>query len=59
MKPLRTHVAGVDVHKEILAITVLIGDAESEPTVHQFECSTFTDDLMVHRRSSTSDGKIC
>ena len=46
MKPLRTHVAGVDVHKEILAITVLIGDAESEPSVHQFECSTFTDDLM-------------
>lgn len=46
MRPLRTHVAGVDVHKEILAITVLIGDAESEPTVHQFECSTFTDDLM-------------
>lgn len=46
MKPLRTHVAGVDVHKEILAITVLIGDAESEPTAHQFECSTFTDDLM-------------
>ncbi len=46
MKAIRTHVAGIDVHKEILAITVLIGDAESEPTVHQFECSTFTDDLM-------------
>ena len=46
MQPLRTHVAGVDVHKEMLAITVLIGNADSEPTVHQFECQTFTDDLM-------------
>lgn len=46
MKPILTHVAGVDVHKEMLAITVLIGDANSEPTVHQFECQTFTEDLM-------------
>jgi transposase len=46
VKALRSHVAGVDVHKEILAITVLIGDADSEPVAHQFECSTFTDDLM-------------
>jgi len=46
MKPLRTKVAGVDVHKEMLAITVLIGDAESEPEVQQFECQTFTEDLM-------------
>jgi transposase len=46
MKAIRSHVAGVDVHKEILAITVLVGDAESEPVAHQFECSTFTDDLM-------------
>ena len=46
MKALRTHVAGVDVHKEMLAITALIGDAESEPKAHQFECSTFTEDLM-------------
>lgn len=43
---LRTHVAGVDVHKEVLAITVLIGDADKEPEVKQFECSTFTEDLM-------------
>ena len=28
MEALRTHVAGVDVHKEILAITVLIGKHE-------------------------------
>ncbi len=46
MKAMRTHVAGVDVHKEMLAITVLIGDADSEPEVHQFECLTFTEDLM-------------
>jgi transposase len=46
MEALRTHVAGVDVHKEMLAITVLIGDPESEPKVTQFECSTFTDELM-------------
>lgn len=46
MEALRTHVAGVDVHKERLAITVLIGEAESEPKVEQFECSTFTEELM-------------
>jgi transposase len=45
MKALRTHVAGVDVHKEILAITVLIGRGDEDPKVHQFECSTFTEDL--------------
>ncbi len=46
MEALRTHVAGVDVHKEILAITVLIGDRESEPKVEQFECTTFTAELV-------------
>ena len=46
MKALRSNVAGVDVHKEMLAITVLIGEADQEPTVHQFECQTFTEDLM-------------
>ena len=46
MKAIRTHVAGVDVHKEMLAITVLIGEADAEPQVHQFECLTFTEDLM-------------
>lgn len=46
MEALRTHVAGVDVHKEMLAITVMIGDRESEPMVEQFECSTFSDELM-------------
>jgi hypothetical protein len=47
MKALKTHVAGVDVHKEILAITVLIGAADSEPVVQHFECQTFTEDLMA------------
>jgi len=46
MKAIRTHVAGVDVHKDIIVISVLVGDADKEPAVHQFECSTFTDDLM-------------
>jgi transposase len=46
IKALRTHVAGVDVHKEMLAITVLIGQADQEPRVEQFECPTFTEDLM-------------
>jgi len=46
MEALRTHVAGVDVHKEMLAITVMIGAADHEPGVEQFECSTFTEELM-------------
>jgi transposase len=46
MKALIAKVAGVDVHKEMLAITVLIGEADQEPQVHQFECQTFTEDLM-------------
>jgi len=47
MQALKTHVAGVDVHKEILAITVLVGAADEEPVAHHFECSTFTEDLMA------------
>ena len=47
MKALKTYVAGVDVHKEILAITVLIGAADEEPKAHHFECKTFTEDLMA------------
>ena len=47
MQAIRTHVAGVDVHKKILAITVLIGDADQNPSVQRFECSTFTEDLMA------------
>jgi transposase len=46
MQALRTHVAGVDVHKDVLAITVLRGRADAEPEVIQLECGTFTEDLM-------------
>jgi transposase len=45
MEPMLTHVAGVDVHKEILAITVLIGDLDKEPKKIQFQCKTFSEDL--------------
>lgn len=47
LQALKTHVAGVDVHKEILAITVLIGLPDEEPRAVHLECSTFTDDLMA------------
>jgi len=47
MKALKSHVAGIDVHKEMLAITVLIGELDGEPKEYQFESSTFTDDLMA------------
>lgn len=47
MRALRTHVAGVDVHKEILAITILTGDADKDPLVEQFTCNTFSEDLMA------------
>ena len=39
--------AGVDVHKEMLAITVMIGKGDEDPTVEHFECSTMTDDLRA------------
>jgi transposase len=47
MQAIRTHVAGVDVHKEILAITILIGAADEKPEVFQFSAETFTEDLMA------------
>jgi transposase len=47
MKALKTHVAGVDVHKEILVITVLVGAPDEEPVATHFECATFTEDLMA------------
>ena len=47
MQALRTHVAGIDVHKAILAITILKGDASADPKAEQFSCSTFTEDLMA------------
>ena len=39
--------AGIDVHKEMLAITVLMDELEGEPKEYQFESSAFTDDLMA------------
>lgn len=47
MKALRTHVAGVDVHKDILAITIMIGGGDEDPVLKHFECSTMTDDLKA------------
>jgi transposase len=47
MKALKTRVAGVDVHKEVLAITVLVGSPDEEPVAQHFECKTFTEDLMA------------
>ena len=50
MQALKTHVAGVDVHKEILAISILIGDtnANTQDLVpERFTCSTMTDDLRA------------
>lgn len=47
MKALKTHVAGVDVHKDILAITIMIGTGDQDPIVEHLECSTMTSDLMA------------
>lgn len=47
MKALKTHVAGVDVHKDILAITIMIGSGDEDPKVEHLECSTMTDDLRA------------
>ena len=46
MQVLCTHVAGIDVHKEVLAITTLIGASDEEPKETQFTCKTFTEDLV-------------
>lgn len=47
MQAIRTHVAGVDVHRDLLAITVIRGEADKTPEVIQFECKTFTEDLIA------------
>jgi transposase len=48
MQPMRTHVAGVDVHKEMLQISILIGSTDSQDLKPEhFECSTMTDDLRA------------
>jgi transposase len=45
MQAMKTHVAGVDVHKQVLVITALIGMTADEPKSYQFQCDTYTDDL--------------
>ena len=47
METLRTHVAGVDVHKDMLAITTMIGGEHEEVKIEQFECATMTEDLRA------------
>ena len=47
MKALRTNVAEVDVHKDMLAITTMIGAGNEDPIIEHFECSTMTDDLRA------------
>lgn len=47
MEAIRTHVAGVDVHKEVLALTLLKGRADQSPEVFQFEAKTFSEDLIA------------
>jgi transposase len=46
VKAFRTHCAGVDVHKEIIVVTTLIGPPDQDPQQEHFECSTMTDDLI-------------
>lgn len=47
MKALKTNVAGVDVHKDMLAITIMIGAGDEDAVVEHLECSTMTDDLRA------------
>lgn len=50
MKALRTNVAGVDVHKEMIVVCILTGPADQDPIAEHFETSTMTDDLMAMGR---------
>jgi transposase len=45
MDVLLTHVAGVDVHKDMIMVTTLIGEAADRPVSDTFECSTYTEGL--------------
>lgn len=56
MEAILTHVAGVDVHKEKLAITVLVGKPDETPKAHQWECCTFTEDLEACGKKLLSMG---
>jgi transposase len=42
-----THVAGIDVHKEQITVTTMVGKPGEVVKVEQFQCKTFTDDLRV------------
>lgn len=50
VKALRTNVAGVDVHKEMIVVCILTGPADQDPIAVHFETSTMTDDLMAMGR---------
>jgi transposase len=45
MEVLLTHVAGVDVHKDMIMVTTLIGQPGEKCVTETFECATFTEDL--------------
>jgi len=47
MEVIKSIVAGVDVHKEVLAITVLKGETDSQLEVQHFTAKTFTEDLIA------------
>lgn len=47
MDVFHTHVAGIDVHKEQITVTTLIGQPGEQPQVEQFQCKTFTGDLRA------------
>jgi transposase len=47
MDVFHTHLAGVDVHKEQITVTTLIGAAGEQPKSEQFQYKTFTDDLRA------------
>lgn len=50
------NVAGIDVHKEVLVITTLKGEAGQKVKVEQFSCPTFTDDLRACAQKMVSEG---
>ena len=45
--PSLPQVGGVDVHKELITVTVLRGEAHEQPEVIQFESATFTESLVA------------
>jgi transposase len=45
VQAIRTHVAGVDVHRDLLVITALVTQSDATLRQESWECSTFTQDL--------------